>query len=95
MGHLGAICNDRRELLGVALGVPLSKIQNIESSHPGNVSRWILEMMQYWLDTTPDACWKQVVIALERVDQLTLASTIKQQYLWDQQPCECAHFMNS
>ena len=71
------------EIIGLVLGVPTNEIQGIKASNPnGGVSQWMIRMIQYWLDTTPDACWEQVVTALEQADKLTLASTIKQQYLW-------------
>ena len=74
-------------MIGIALGVPLTKLKDIEASYPqGGVPRWLAEMVQYWLDTTPAACWEQVARALEQVDQVTLAATIKQKYLWDQPP---------
>ena len=73
--------------IGIALGVPLTKLREIEASFPhGGVNRWMTEMLQYWLDTTPTACWEQVARALEQVDQLTLASSIKQKYLWGPSP---------
>ena len=88
--HLNEVKNEWF-MIGIALGVPLTKLREIEASYPqGGVKRWLAEMIQYWLDMTPTACWEHVARALEQVDQLTLASSIKQKYLWRQQqqpPC--------
>ena len=74
-------------MIGIALGVPLTRLREIEASYPqGGVKRWLAEMVQYWLDMTPTACWEQIAGALEQVNQLTLASSIKQKYLWGQSP---------
>ena len=55
----------------------------------GGVDRWLVEMVQYWLDSDPAACWERLVRALEQLDLLVLAATIKQKHLWEQSPSEC------
>ena len=82
-------------VLGIALGVPIGKMRSIEVSYlKEGVKRCMVEMLQYWLDTTPAACWQQVSAALEQVDLITLASRVKQKYLWDNPEgvcvCVCA-----
>ena len=82
--HLNEVRNEWF-MIGIALGVPITKLREIEASFTKEgTMRCLLEMVQYWLDTTPAACWEQVARALEQVNQLTLAATIKQKYLWDQ-----------
>ena len=82
--HLNEVRNEWF-MIGIALGVPLTKLREIEASYTKEgTMRCLLEMVQYWLDTTPAACWEQVARALEQVNQVTLAATIKQKYLWDQ-----------
>ena len=72
-------------LIGIALGIPLSKLREIEVSYSREgTKRWLAEMLQYWLDTTPETCWETIARALEQVDQLRLASAIKKKYLWNQ-----------
>ena len=84
LAHLSEVGSDWF-VFGIALGVPISKLRSIEASHlKEGVKRCIVEMMQYWLDTTPATCWQQVSAALEQVDLITLASRVKQKYLWDQ-----------
>ena len=76
-------------LIGIALGIPLSKLREIEVSYSREgTKRWLAEMLQYWLDTTPETCWETIARALEQVDQLRLASAIKKKYLWNQPSSE-------
>ena len=84
--HLNEVRNEWF-MIGIALGVPFTKLREIEATYTKEgMTRCVLEMVQYWLDTTPAACWEQVARALEQVNQLRLATTIKQKYLWDQPP---------
>ena len=80
-------------VIALALGLPHYDLENIKRSSivtgPKGPKRIMVEIIQYWLHRTPDASWEQVVSALELVGHSTLASTIKQQYLLDQPPCEC------
>ena len=74
-------------VFGVALDVPVSELRKIESSCPrGSVERCKIETIQYWLDNNADASWKELARALELIDQLVLAATVKHKYLWT--PCE-------
>ena len=49
----------------------------------------MVEMLQYWLDTTPAACWQQVITNLEQVDLIALASRIKEKYHTEGALCVC------
>ena len=70
-------------VFGMMLNVPVSELRKIESSNPkGSVERCKIETLQYWLDNNVNASWKEVVRALEQTDQLVLAATVKQKYLW-------------
>ena len=70
-------------LFGAYLGVPVYKLKEIQSTsqHRG-VERCKLEMLQFWLDSTMTASWKDIVRAVEQTDRLTLASNLKSKYLW-------------
>ena len=84
--HLNTV-QDKWFLIGIALGISVSILHTIEQSYPqGGVDRWLVEMIQYWLDSDPAACWERLVRALEQLDLLALAATIKQQHLWKQSP---------
>ena len=67
---------------GVLLGVPLSQLRKIELNHQKDSNRCKLELLQYWLDSTLDPTWNEIVQALEETDQLALAAQIKHDYLW-------------
>ena len=69
-------------VLGVFLDVPVDQLEKIESSHQQkDLERCMIDMLQYWLDNKVSASWKDVVRALEQIDQLVLAATVKQKYL--------------
>ena len=68
-------------LFGAMLGVPVSKLKEIESNYPKDSGRCKLEMLQYWLDTKLGPTWNEVIQALEKADQLTLAAQVKHEYL--------------
>ena len=68
---------------GVFLGIALPTLKLIESSyHQNQIDRCKIDMLEHWLNTNLDASWKDVVRALEQTDQLKLAATVKQKYLW-------------
>ena len=72
-------------MIGVTLGIEIDHLRGIEASYNQQQGRCMTEMIQYWLDTNPEACWEQVVSALEQGNHITLASTIKQHHLWNQE----------
>ena len=68
-------------LFGAYLGVPVHKLNEIQSEHKG-VERCKLDMLQYWLNTTMTASWRDITRALGQMDKLTLAAKLKRKYLW-------------
>ena len=64
------------------LGVPVSQLKKIELDHQKDSDRCKLELLQYWLDNTTVPTWNEIVQALEKTDQLTLAAQIKHDCLW-------------
>ena len=67
---------------GVALGVPISKLRDIEFHSMYSKEEFrMIAMVDHWLRTTPGACWQQVAAALEEIDLIDLASHVKQEYL--------------
>ena len=84
-------------ILGVALGVSVSQLKEIERSNQGEgVKRWKVEMFQYWLNLNPTASWKDVTSALEQLGFFSLAARLKSKYLWQrgQQPESPGKFEN-
>ena len=69
-------------LFGAYLGVPVYKLNEIQSEHKGVVERCKLNMLQYWLDNTLTASWREVIRVVEQMDKLALAAKLKRKYLW-------------
>ena len=69
-------------ILGAYLNVPVYQLNKIQSTDTQDgVERCKLEMLQYWLDTTMVATWKDIARALEQFNMLTLAARLKLKYL--------------
>ena len=69
-------------MLGIFLDVPVDQLEKIESSHQQrDLERCMIDMLKYWLNNNVSASWKDVIRALERINQLVLAATVKQKYL--------------
>ena len=76
---------DNWKPVGVTLGVPVRKLNNIKLSDQfGGVENWKIQMFDSWLKYKPDASWKDVVQALEENDYKDLAATLWEKYLPDQ-----------
>ena len=66
---------------GVALGVTIRKLREIQTSNPqGGVQCWMTDMFQFWLDSTPTASWEDVIRALEQLDHGALAARLRSKY---------------
>jgi len=67
--------------LGINLGIPLYELRKIEDNYPNYVDRRMTETLSLWLRYTPSASWKDVVIALQRMGENTLAERIREKYI--------------
>ena len=68
--------------LGVALLVPVSKLQEIMALSPlGGIARWRIDLLQHWLDSTPTALWSDIITALEKIGHQTLSARLRTVYL--------------
>ena len=38
-------------------------------------------MLQYWLDSTPDASWNDIIIALSSIGHHTLTARLREKYI--------------
>ena len=65
--------------LGLKLGVPDYKLDEIQRYHSS--SQWKLETLKLWLQLKPNASWMNVVRALQRMEENTLAKWIRQKYM--------------
>ena len=53
----------------------------IESNHPNDDEKCCTEMFNYWLTVDSDANWNKLMVALEQINQNTLAARIKEKLL--------------
>lgn len=68
--------------LGMKLGVPDHKLDEIQRSLPHEgVSRWRHEVLSLWLKLTCNASWRNVVRALQRMEESALAEKIQHKYI--------------
>ena len=68
--------------LGVALKVPPSKLKEIRQSAPQEgIQYWKIELLQYWLDSTPDASWNDIIVALKTIGHHTLSARLREKYI--------------
>ena len=68
--------------LGVALRVHPNELQEIQKSSPQEgIQRWRIDLLQHWLDSTPDASWSMIITALEKIGHHTLSARLKLKYL--------------
>ena len=65
--------------LGLKLGVPDYKLDEIQRNHSS--SRWKIEMLKMWRQLNPNASWMNVVRALQRIEENTLAKMIRRKYM--------------
>ena len=68
--------------LGVALLVPVGKLKEIITSCPQEgTARWRIDLLQYWLESTPTASWSDIIAALEKIGHHTLSTRLRSKYL--------------
>ena len=67
-------------VFGVALGIPVSKLDCIKSEN-SDVEDKKIQMFQFWLQYKLDTSWKMVIQALEQNSYHVLAATLSKTYL--------------
>ena len=66
--------------LGTHLGLQTDELKQIELDYQGNERRK-KEMLDLWLRRKPDASWKDVVSALQQMEENRVAKSIRQNYV--------------
>ena len=66
--------------LGINLGVPADELRRIERDYQGN-DRRRAEMLDLWLQRTPNATWEDVVRALQQMGENAVAEEIREKYI--------------
>ena len=57
------------------------KLKNIEKNYPNDVEKCCSEMLEYWIETDPEASWDTLIDALDQCGQNVLAAKIKMDIL--------------
>ena len=69
--------------LGIQLNVPGHILKHIDRENPGNESRKLSEVLQYWIDNAePEASWEKILEALQRIgSHFNIVSEIQSKYV--------------
>ena len=68
--------------LGVALRIHPNKLQEIQKLSPlEGIQRWRIDLLQYWLNSTPDASWNDIIVALKTIGHHTLSAKLREKYI--------------
>ena len=86
--HIATLCNELTSIsdwftLGLNLGVQYHQLQEIRSNYfqVEGVGACRRESLVLWLQRTPNALWRDVVGALRRMGEKTVAERIELQYI--------------
>ena len=77
--------------LGIQLNVPRHILRNIDQENPGNESRKLSEVLQYWIDNAePTASWEKILEVLQRIGgHKNIIAAIQSKYTISPQPQPC------
>ena len=68
--------------LGLMLGLRVDQLKEIETGNPtAGVKRWKSEMLDKWLRSDPNASWKNVVAALQNMEEHAVAKRVIRTYI--------------
>ena len=68
--------------LGVALRIHPNKLQEIQKLSPlEGIQRWRIDLLQHWLNSTPDASWNDIIVALKTIGHHTLSAKLREKYI--------------
>ena len=68
------------ELLGVKLGIAVPKLDDIKNSSFNDVERCKIKLFDLWLRLNVSPSWRDIVKALEQMEENNLAEYIRQKY---------------
>ena len=65
--------------LGIALGVPINKLESIYDKHSDSPVKALVRVYHYWLDDKKGLMptWKKLVDALQEIDEYSLSAKIE------------------
>ena len=65
------------ENLGVKMGIPMQKLQEIRQQYHGNLEMCKNKLYDLWLRQTTEPSWRDIVSALEQIEENSLADRIR------------------
>ena len=69
-------------LLGINLGLPKYELSKIQQNYASQgIDQQRLEMLDLWLQRTPNATWEDVVRALQQMGENRVAENIHEKYI--------------
>ena len=63
--------------LGIQLGVPDHRLDEIEHNHPRDASRCKVEVLRHWRDNSEQPSWQNLASALRSMDLNSLADSVE------------------
>ena len=63
--------------LGIQLGVPDHRLDEVECNHPKDASRCKVEVLRHWLASTQRPSWQNLASALRSMDLNSLADSVE------------------
>ncbi len=71
------------QLLMINMGMEKFENDKTERNFPSDINRQKEEAFEKWLKMKPNACWKNVIDALYKMKEITLASSLAKKYAWN------------
>ena len=81
MSSVGDKCAPDWYRLGLELDVPVSDLDIIQYDCPGRCQDGMQRMMGIWLKRCVNPTWKQIMIALQRMNNNSLAKCVENEHL--------------
>ena len=72
---------DKLNLLMMNLRLEKHEMEKIENDYAG-IDNQKIESFSSWLKQTPNASWKDIIVALRKIGEKTLASKLEKDYQW-------------
>ena len=75
---------DKWYAIGIGLRIRTTTLDRIKALCDDKPKQCMAEMVEYWLNTTPNASWEEVTRALRQRDHICIQDSAAE-YFWDQQ----------